>query len=369
MQLISDVLEHYRQTRNQLAGRAFNVGNTDQKSLLTGLPEFFENLLDELGRKKEFLVEGSIGIGNMPNVPWVGIFNRSVTLTAQEGYYLVLLFSEDMTSCYLSLNQGVTEIKEIYGRQIAQAKMRAAALQAIQFFHADPYATVGPINLQATGHLGKGYEQGAIESYRYEKNTLPSNFDVAENFYSLLGHYDRLVSIVGPSLQTFVPINETEFQCVALEKAGASLLAARNSYVEPQSPVPAPMRIANTINRYERNVDVAAFALKKADFKCEIDAMHETFVSRARNQPYVEAHHLVPMGEQGSYHCSLDIPANVISLCVNCHKLLHHGRALDKKESLSKLFLDRRMNLAKMNIFLEKRTLLSYYNSEFIDMD
>ena len=164
------------------------------------LPAFFADLLAQSGRELDFAVEGSIGIGNLASVPWVAIFNRAVTKTAQHGYYIVLLFSEDMKSCFLCLNQGITEIRETYGNQIAHAKMRGAALHAVQFLDVDPVAQIGPINLQARGHLGRGYEQGAIESYRYEAGSLPNELDVAANFRVLLGHYDRLVAVVGPSL-------------------------------------------------------------------------------------------------------------------------------------------------------------------------
>ena len=368
MRLLSNVLNNYLSTKNQHDGRSVKNDSADQESLLTGLPNFFRSLLSKLGRTPEFLIEGSIGNGNLANVPWVAIFNKSVTESAQKGYYIVLLFSQDMHSCYISLNQGVTEIRNHYGQQIARAKMREAANLAIQFFVPDPFATLGPIDLAASGHLGQGYEQGAIESYRYELNTLPTEVDFAHNFDVLLGHYDRLVAVVGASLQAFVPINEGEFQSVALGKA-VSLANTGRFYTQPQIPVRAPSKSVTAVNRYERKVEVAAFAISRANFKCEIDSMHETFVSRARNQPYVEAHHLIPMSAQGTFEFSLDVPANVVALCATCHKLLHHGRSIDKKLHLGQLLLERRTWLAQMAIDIEQPTLFSYYNSEFIDLD
>lgn len=94
-----------------------------------------------------------------------------------------------------------------------------------------------------------------------------------------------------------------------------------------------------------------------------------TFISRTRNQQYVEAHHLVPMSMQTKFSSSLDVPANIISLCATCHKLLHYGRAVDKKELLGKLHFERLTDLQRMQIDLDKRTLLTYYNSEFIDIE
>lgn len=37
-----------------------------------------------------------------------------ITSTAQRGYYPVYLFREDFTSLYLTLNQGITEVKNRY---------------------------------------------------------------------------------------------------------------------------------------------------------------------------------------------------------------------------------------------------------------
>ena len=48
-------------------------------------------------------------IGHTP--PWTGVFNKKITDSAQRGYYIVYLFREDMKGVYLSLNQGMTDIK------------------------------------------------------------------------------------------------------------------------------------------------------------------------------------------------------------------------------------------------------------------
>jgi 5-methylcytosine-specific restriction enzyme A len=364
MQLLADVLDNYFPTRAQLNGKAFNIGNIDQKSLLEGLPSLFSSLLTEQGRNGEFKVEGSIGNGNLAKVPWVGVFNKIVTETAQEGYYIVLLFAEDMKSCTLSLNQGVTDIKEMYGQAIAHAKMRSAANRAHQFYTPDPHATLGPIELRATGHLGKGYEQGAIESYRYDQVNLPSQFDFEANFLALLVHYDRLVAIAGRSLQTFVPISEAEFQQAALAKAEPRASEQRK-YIPPMSPVPASsMKPFGGKGTYIRNVEVAGYALRKAEYKCEINPEHATFHSRARDRPYVEAHHLVPMSHQAHFTFSLDVPANVVALCATCHRLLHHGRTLDRKAHLLKLLDARLGQLQRMRIAIDRRSLLLLYGKE-----
>jgi len=65
--------------------------------------------------------------------------------------------------------------------------------------------------------------------------------------------------------------------------------------------------------------------LQISHFTCEVDSNHRSFISKKTRENYCEGHHLVPMGKQSSYNYSLDIHANIVSLCPNCHRILHHG--------------------------------------------
>lgn len=83
----------------------------------------------------------------------------------------------------------------------------------------------------------------------------------------------------------------------------------------------------------------------------------------------MEAHHLVPMSQQGSFEYSLDVPSNVVALCALCHKLLHHGRAADKREHLLKLFEVRKAMLHRSQIKLDFNALFRLYSYEVIEDD
>lgn len=365
MHAISQVLENYLPTYRANLGVSLRNGSADEHALLETLPNFFRALLVEQGRQENFKVEGSYGNGNMPKVPWVGIFNNLVTTSAQEGYYIVLLFSEDMQSCYLSLNQGVTELKTQFGQNLACAKMVATASRALNFFHVREDSVVGKINLNASSHLGKGYESGAIESHKYEKNFLPTDFILAEDFLSLVDHYDRLVASAGPSLQFLAPVTEDEFHQAALRKA----VTPSSISLDIIGPLPIPSLTNTSHQKFARNVLYAAFALRRAGFRCEIDCDHPTFLAQAGNRGYVEAHHLIPISKQILFNNSLDHPANIVSLCTNCHKLLHHGRVIDKRAHLTKLLHDRRKILENAGIFIAELTLLSYYSRTLLEQE
>ena len=60
-------------------------------------------------------VTWSVGQGNWARVPWVALLDQRLTTSTQRGVYGALLFREDMTSAYLTYNQGVTQPKKDHG--------------------------------------------------------------------------------------------------------------------------------------------------------------------------------------------------------------------------------------------------------------
>jgi 5-methylcytosine-specific restriction enzyme A len=73
-----------------------------------------------------YVIDGSAGQGQWARSPWVAMLDPLVSDSAQRGYYVVYLFREDFTGFYLSLNQGVTDVREIYGAKVKNAlKTRA----------------------------------------------------------------------------------------------------------------------------------------------------------------------------------------------------------------------------------------------------
>lgn len=56
----------------------------------------------------DLIVKGSVGVGRISACPWLAIMDKRITSSAQEGVYLVFLFSQDLMSLYLTVNQGTT---------------------------------------------------------------------------------------------------------------------------------------------------------------------------------------------------------------------------------------------------------------------
>lgn len=91
-------------------------------------------------------------------------------------------------------------------------------------------------------------------------------------------------------------------------------------------------------NSYKRDAKTGFLALKLANFQCELNKEHKTFISNSTSENYVEAHHIIPMKYYDDFEKSIDNEANIVALCPNCHRQLHYGKFEDKKELLIKLY-------------------------------
>jgi hypothetical protein len=62
-------------------------------------------------RDLHLLVRAGGRQANFSPIPWVRVYSKRYAPTAQEGIYLVYLFSADGSAAYLSLNQGTSEFR------------------------------------------------------------------------------------------------------------------------------------------------------------------------------------------------------------------------------------------------------------------
>ena len=73
----------------------------------------------------------------------------------------------------------------------------------------------------------------------------------------------------------------------------------------------------------------------------------------------MEAHHIIPLSAHEQFEYNLDVDANIVSLCPNCHRKLHFGR--DIKIELKKLYDLRKDKLIKSGINISFEKLLDLY--------
>ena len=123
-------------------------------------------------------------------------------------------------------------------------------------------------------------------------------------------------------------------------------------------PEPKPELQEGKTKKYKRDGGKARKSIVLSGFKCCVDPSHVTFLTKNGHQ-YMEAHHLIPMAAQDEFDTSLDVDANIVSLCPLCHRKLHHGK--DNQAELKKLYDLRKDLLEKSGIEIDFEKLASFY--------
>lgn len=113
---------------------------------------------------------------------------------------------------------------------------------------------------------------------------------------------------------------------------------------------------------YERSIDESLNAKISANWACEYNKNHQTFISKTNGKPYTEAHHLIPMAAQDLYENSLDFSDNIISLCPTCHRLIHFGMSSEKEKMIVCLFNKRKNLYHKYGIEISISKLKEFYS-------
>lgn len=111
---------------------------------------------------------------------------------------------------------------------------------------------------------------------------------------------------------------------------------------------------------YPRDRKVSLNALAHADYQCEIDAEHPSFIRKKSDVNYTEPHHLIPMAYTEQFKVSLDVEENIVSLCSNCHNQLHYGKS--SEDLIRKLYSLRKEMLIKVGLDISLKRLLSMYS-------
>jgi 5-methylcytosine-specific restriction protein A len=318
----------------------------------------------ELGPKYEF--KGSIGKGNMADIPHLCVFDNAITRTAQEGYYIVYLFAADQSKVYLSLNQGWTDYEHKFGIKSGKTRIQQNTRLAKNLLKKDISIPIDfsfePIFLGTSDSLGLGYEFGNICSKVYERGKVPSDDTLIDDLKRLIRIYAELAQFVNLQILD-IPYRKTEIEYQA------DIQFAKAKHLK-EGPIPK-----NTRHRlgerevWRRDPRIAIIALERAGYSCEIDRGHKTFEVRNASHLFMEGHHLIPVQFQDDFEHSLDVPENIISLCPNCHRAIHKAKANLQKDLIELFYKRRKQSLFKRGLYLELNELIYYYRSTFLDED
>lgn len=335
----------------------------DEDSMLTKLGLLTVNILEKTLPEKirtmaslrtDLKIKGSSGAGNMAEIPHICILDKEITSSAQRGYYIVYLINTQTQKVYLSLNQGFTEYRNAYGQKEGTRRIRENASRIQRLLGTVKGFSFGKLDWGRTKSLGQGYDNGNICFKEYDKDNLPDDAQLIDDLRNLIGVYRDLKRQVGLTVFDIKNISETEYQDEIQASSGIEL---------PPGPKEKKSKV-KTLNSYssafKRDPNVAAEALKMADYSCENDATHRTFITSFGHQ-FMEAHHLVPMEFYEKFEFDIDVPENVVSLCPNCHRAFHHAEWKQKSELIEKFFEQRFQKIHARGIFLDLSSLKEFY--------
>ena len=143
------------------------------------------------------------------------------------------------------------------------------------------------------------------------------------------------------------------------DAAADQKVLTNDDLVKLDAPIDKPAMAPKVAYGWNRDRVIVEQVLKADKRQCEIDANHKTFIMRRNDEPYLEGHHLIRMEHQDRFAKSLDVYANIIGLCPNCHRQLHLGKYAEIRAIISPIYDLRAERLAKSGLELSKDEFLA----------
>lgn len=130
-----------------------------------------------------YCVKGSVGAGRWTDVPWIAVFDKRITQSAQKGVYIVYLLNKDSKTLYLTLNQGATDVSQqgkngklsFTGIASADNSRTTIALETRAKQIRDMLSNSGNVLIGAIDSGSKAYDAGCIYYKEYHLDTIPED--------------------------------------------------------------------------------------------------------------------------------------------------------------------------------------------------
>ncbi|MDG1418669.1 MAG: DUF3578 domain-containing protein [Maricaulis sp.] len=146
--------------------------------------------------RPDLKVDISVGQGNWTKTPWIAVLDRRVTSSTQKGIYIVILVAEDLSVSYLTLNQGMTELRNNLGQQDAVKEMlrvAEATRLGLSNLGTAGFSLDNDINLRSATPASKNYETGTIAHVAMPNDNLPDDETFDRHLQALLRAYNSIV--------------------------------------------------------------------------------------------------------------------------------------------------------------------------------
>jgi 5-methylcytosine-specific restriction protein A len=277
-------------------------------------------LSEIIGPNPRYVTHGSPGQGNWARAPWAAVYDRFITESAQDGYYIVYLVREDFSGIYLSLNQGVTSVRKQYGTEAKRAlRVRSADFLARLGSLADGLST-GDLDLAASGaaNLSSYYEAGNVCSIYYSREDLPNDVNLSSDLRRFINIYFVLASRE-PELFERAEAEEDEINLGEED-----------------------LRRLREHKRVERNRKLAHRAKLAHGYTCTACGFDFQARYGSIGRDFIEAHHLAPLADFKGQKLTLDAKKDFTVLCSNCHRMIHRTAFVHSVEDFRATYLVQR---------------------------
>jgi 5-methylcytosine-specific restriction enzyme A len=233
------------------------------------------------------------------------ILNEYPTATTQSfgRNDLASFIREDFTGCYLSLNQGVTDVRDIYGASVKGALRTRAVDFRSRLSDIPERFSASPIDLRPSdqSNYAADYEAGNIFATFYADSEMPSDSILAQDLQSMLRLYAEL----------------SYKESLRIGTIGSEDDEQDNSVIEDYTAFRLHKRI-------ERSPALARKVKKVHGYVCQACGFDfGTVYTGIEKRKYIEAHHLVPISTLKGQRVSRNPRTDFAVLCANCHRMIH----------------------------------------------
>ena len=274
-----------------------------------------KSIVEGLVGREDLAIKCSVGTGNWAEILWIGFFNQQITTSATEGVYVVYLFSADMRELYLCLGQGVTKVKEEFGKNQRSELLRRGELIRSRAPEYRNDFEAGPIQLRGLTNLAKEYDDAVSFYARYETDNLPNEDAILYDLTKMLALYDHVI-----------------------ERGGTDNIETFTSFSLDDEITIEEKRVYVRHSRIERNTKAAKQAKKSKPALCESCGFDFKEIYGERGEGYIEAHHLIPLHSLPiGKPVSMDPKSDFALLCSNCHKMVHRKMPMLTLKQLKEL--------------------------------
>lgn len=193
----TDFSELLRQVVSDYPLELIGEGITDDEAR-TNIEQRLPGKIRQILDNDNLVVKASAGQGRWTSIPWIAILDQRDTNSIQEGIYVVYLFEPQEDRVSLTLNQGVTELKNELGTREARRHLEQTAREVRQEIQPDGFSA-GSLEFPHASNRNKLYGPGTIFYKRYELGAIPDSEQTVQDLKTLVDTYQKYVTEEGSS--------------------------------------------------------------------------------------------------------------------------------------------------------------------------